>query len=188
MFFFSSLRRLLPRLPRDYVRRRRAIHRLSNIALIAVVSVAAAYFINSPSGGRGFTPTGGSFMSTAAPHPRRPLNLAERKALERYARLEITFVDLREQPKDIVQFEFLPTERRFFPFYEPPQPPVRVEKPRIDGAREQQARGEITQQELGLWATMLLMIDAYAWQGLDEEAIASALNDPSFLLIDNHQG
>jgi hypothetical protein len=127
-------------------------------------------------------------MSTATPHPRRPLNIAERKALERYARLEITFADLREQLKDIAQFEFLPTERRFFPFYEPPQPPVRVEKSHIDGAREKQARGEITQQELGLWATMLLMIDAYDWQGLEEEAIAGALNDLSFLLIDKHQG
>jgi hypothetical protein len=116
------------------------------------------------------------------------LNIAERKALERYARVEITFVDLREQLKDIAQFEFLLTERRFSPFYEPPQPPVRVEKSYIDGAREKQARGEITQQELGLWATMLLMIDAYDCQGLDEEAITEALDDLSFLLIDKHQG
>jgi predicted dienelactone hydrolase len=56
MYLLAHLRRLFPRLPHDYVRRRRAVLRLTNIALIALVSVAAAYFITSPTGGKGFTP------------------------------------------------------------------------------------------------------------------------------------
>jgi len=56
MSLLAHLRRLFPRLPHDYVRRRRAVLRLTNIVLVAVVSVGAAYFITSPSGGRGFTP------------------------------------------------------------------------------------------------------------------------------------
>jgi predicted dienelactone hydrolase len=56
MSFLAHLRRLLPRLPHDYVRRRRAVRRLTNIILIVVASVATAYFITSPTGGRGFTP------------------------------------------------------------------------------------------------------------------------------------
>jgi predicted dienelactone hydrolase len=47
-------RRFFPSLPRDYIRRRRAIRRITNVSLIAVLSVAAAYFITRPTGGAGF--------------------------------------------------------------------------------------------------------------------------------------
>jgi predicted dienelactone hydrolase len=63
MSLSSSLRRLLPQLPRDYVRRRRAVRRLTNVFLIALVSVATAYFITSPTGGRGFAPPKSALQS-----------------------------------------------------------------------------------------------------------------------------
>jgi predicted dienelactone hydrolase len=71
MSFSSSLRRLLPQLPRDYVRRRRAVRRLTNIALIALVSVATAYFITSPTGGRGFAPPKSALQSIPSSAPAR---------------------------------------------------------------------------------------------------------------------
>jgi predicted dienelactone hydrolase len=71
MSFLSSFRRLLPQLPRDYVHRRRAVRRLTNIVLIALVSVATAYFITSPTGGRGFAPPKSALQSipSGAPAP-----------------------------------------------------------------------------------------------------------------------
>jgi predicted dienelactone hydrolase len=47
-------RRLFPSLPRDYIRRRRAIRRITNSFLIAFLSVTTAYFITRPTGGSGF--------------------------------------------------------------------------------------------------------------------------------------
>jgi predicted dienelactone hydrolase len=63
MSFLAHLRRLLPRLPHDYVRRRRAVRQLTNIVLIVVASVATAYFITTPSGGRGFAPPKSALQS-----------------------------------------------------------------------------------------------------------------------------
>jgi predicted dienelactone hydrolase len=50
----SNTRRLYPLLPRDYIRRRRAIRRITNAILIGVFSLASAYFITRSSGGSGF--------------------------------------------------------------------------------------------------------------------------------------
>jgi len=50
----AHARRLFPSLPRDYFRRRRAVRRITNVFLIAVLSLVAAYFITRPTGGTGF--------------------------------------------------------------------------------------------------------------------------------------
>src|SRR6266581_452303 len=50
----SNIRRLFPALPRDYIRRRRAVRRITNISLITVLSLATVYFITRPTGGVGF--------------------------------------------------------------------------------------------------------------------------------------
>src|SRR6266571_8665089 len=50
----SNIRRLFPALPRDYIRRRRAVRRITNISLITVLSLATAYSITRPTGGVGF--------------------------------------------------------------------------------------------------------------------------------------
>ena len=50
----AHTRRLFPLLSRDYLRRRRAVRRITNGLLIAVLSFTAAYFITRPTGGTGF--------------------------------------------------------------------------------------------------------------------------------------
>jgi predicted dienelactone hydrolase len=49
-------RKLFPALPHDYIRRRRAVRRITNTCLIAVLSLATAYFITRQTGGTGFPP------------------------------------------------------------------------------------------------------------------------------------
>jgi predicted dienelactone hydrolase len=51
----AHIRRLFPSLPRDYTRRRRATRRITNASVIAVLSLATAYFITRPTGGAGFS-------------------------------------------------------------------------------------------------------------------------------------
>lgn len=56
MFSTTHGRRLFPTLPRDYLRRRRAVRRISNTLLIAALSLGTAYVITRQSGGSGFPP------------------------------------------------------------------------------------------------------------------------------------
>jgi predicted dienelactone hydrolase len=64
----AHARRFFPSLPRGYTRRRRAIRRINNVFLIAVLSLATAYFITRPTGGAGFSaPPPGLHPAAAAP-------------------------------------------------------------------------------------------------------------------------
>ncbi len=63
----AHARRIFPLLPRDYMRRRRAIRRITNVFLVAVLSLAAAYFITRTTGGSGF-----SARNLATSHVREP--------------------------------------------------------------------------------------------------------------------
>lgn len=42
---------------------------------------------------------------------------------------------------------------------------------------EKHWKGDISDSELNRWALMLLLNDAYDWQGPDEDEIAEILND-----------
>lgn len=48
---------MMPRFSRDRMRRRRAFERVTNIVLICVISLVAAYLITRPGGGSGFNPS-----------------------------------------------------------------------------------------------------------------------------------
>jgi predicted dienelactone hydrolase len=54
MPLMAHIRRLFPSLPRDYIRRRRAVRRITDVSLITVLSVATSYFVTRPTGGSGF--------------------------------------------------------------------------------------------------------------------------------------
>jgi predicted dienelactone hydrolase len=64
----AHVRRLLPSLPRDYIRRRRAVRRITNALLIAALSLIAAYFITRTTGGTGF-PAGNLATNPAVAPP-----------------------------------------------------------------------------------------------------------------------
>lgn len=66
----AHARRFFPSLPRDYIRRRRAIRRITNVVLIAALSLTAAYFIAGPTGGTGFP--AGNLATNPAPTPSAP--------------------------------------------------------------------------------------------------------------------
>jgi len=53
----AYVRRLFSSLPRDYIRRRRAVRWITNVLLIGTLSLTAAYFITRTTGGSGFPAT-----------------------------------------------------------------------------------------------------------------------------------
>ena len=74
-------------------------------------------------------------------------------------------------------------ERRLTSYFLLAQPGVRVEKKHIQAAMDKHAQGEISTEQLADWATMLLLNDAYDWQGPEEEEIAGWLNEISMLTL-----
>ncbi len=113
----------------------------------------------------------------------RPLTRAELRTLEKFARLEISLKDLRQVLKEVLQFEFAEHERRLSSHFLVPQPGVRINQDHIRRAMKKHAHEEISTDQLADWATMLLLNDAYDWQGPDEEEIAAWLNDISMLTL-----
>jgi|ERR1700733_4984466 hypothetical protein len=103
--------------------------------------------------------------------------------LEKFARLEISLEDLGKALKKVLQFEFSEDERRLSAHFLVPEPGVRIDQDHIRRAMDKHAREEISTDQLAGWATMLLLNDAYDWQGPDEEEIAAWLNDISMLTL-----
>ena len=120
--------------------------------------------------------------SAGGPRRRVPTR-AERRALEQFARLEISLAELKRQLGDMLDFSFGKDERRVTSYFLMAQPGVRVEKKYIDVAMDKHARGEISTEELSNWATMLQLHDAYDWQGSEEDEIADWLNEISMLTL-----
>jgi hypothetical protein len=116
------------------------------------------------------------------PEPKR-LTRDQLKALEKFGRLEITLDDLRRALRNIVEFDFGGSERRLTSHFLVPQPGVRIKEEDIHHAMGKHAREEISTVQLADWATMLLLNDAYDWEGPDEEEIAKWLNEISMLTL-----
>lgn len=112
---------------------------------------------------------------------RRPLTQDERRALEEFADLSIPFEDLRRRLSGVVEFEFKATETRLSHFYEHPDPGIRIERHHVEDAVRRLEKAEISVERMRNWATMLLMIDAYDWEGPDEDWIAEKLNEFALL-------
>jgi hypothetical protein len=63
-----------------------------------------------------------------------------------------------------------------------PEPGILITREHIENALERKRFGLISERDLVLWATVLLMNDAYALDPADEDLIADWLNDISLNL------
>jgi hypothetical protein len=111
------------------------------------------------------------------------LTRKQRRALEEFAELKISIDELRERLQGVLEFDFKDQERKLTSHYGTPIPGVRIELENIQAAMDKHARGEISTEQLADWATMLLLNDAYDWEGPKEEQIADWLNDISMLTL-----
>jgi hypothetical protein len=103
--------------------------------------------------------------------------------LERFANLEISLNGLREALKDVVQFDFGERQRELSCHFLTPKRGIRVEVAHIHRAMHKHALDQLSTHQLADWATMLLLNDAYDWEGPDEEEIATLLHDISALTL-----
>ena len=111
------------------------------------------------------------------------LTRKQRRALEEFAELKISIDELRERLQGVLEFDFRDQERKLTSHYGTPVPGVRIELETIQAAMDKHARGEVSTEQLADWATMLLLNDAYDWEGPKEEQIADWLNDISMLTL-----
>lgn len=113
----------------------------------------------------------------------RNLTKDQRRALEEFAELKISLKELEERLAGALDFNFKNHERRLKAHYATPVPGVRINLKHINTAMDKHARGELSTGQLADWATMLLLNDAYDWEGAHEEEIAAWLNDISLLTL-----
>lgn len=114
---------------------------------------------------------------------RRMPTCNERKALEKFARFEISLEDLQRELGGMLEIDFGKEERKLTSYFLLAQPGIRVEKEYIQNAMDKHARGEISIAELADWGSVLLLLDAYDWQGPEEEEIAEWLNEIGMLVV-----
>jgi hypothetical protein len=105
----------------------------------------------------------------------------ERDLLVQFANCEIGLDDLLAGLGGMAEFEFAPGKRRLISHFLVSEPGIRVDLHTIRNAVIRQTSGEMSADELQRWATMLLLNDAYVWDGADEELIADQLHELSML-------
>ncbi|HEX5236072.1 MAG TPA: hypothetical protein VFW25_12160 [Silvibacterium sp.] len=111
---------------------------------------------------------------------RRNITPGERDALHRFLKLDLSFDNLLIDVHGMIEIDILSAERRFTSHFYLVEPPLRVAKSDIELAIQEGQSGRLSERDLVRWATMLLLNDAYVWEGEDEDEIADALNDLSF--------
>ena len=120
-------------------------------------------------------------LSSPNPNNRRPLTKDERKALQQFARLEISLEDLRRCLTDVMEFDIQPRHSWLKPHFIRPEPPIRIKWAQVKHVLDRHYKGEVSDKQLAEWATMLQLNDAFDWEGPDEDNIADTLNGLGFL-------
>jgi hypothetical protein len=112
----------------------------------------------------------------------RHLTQQEFKCLESFAVFEISLDQLRSCLRNVMQFEFdADVHRRSMKInFITPEPGVMITKWHIENALTKKRNGEISDEQLIAWATMLLMNDGYELDEKDDALVADWLTDISF--------
>ena len=97
--------------------------------------------------------------------------------------MEISLDELTIRLHGMLELDFGPEERKLISHFLLPQPGVRIELSGVRKIMEKHWRGEVSDDELYRWATMLLLNEAYDWEGPDEDEIAEVLNELATLPI-----
>ena len=101
--------------------------------------------------------------------------------MEQFGRLDIGIEELRGRLRGAMEFEIQPHQSWLRPRFSRPEPSIQIDWKQVKRVLDRHFEGEITDRQLAEWATMLLLNDAYDWAGPDEDDIADALNELSFL-------
>jgi hypothetical protein len=98
------------------------------------------------------------------------------EVLRRFSVFQADIDDVRRSLAGIFEFDFDSKQRIANTHFRVPEPGILVTRDHIASALEREERGQISQQELIGWATMLLLNDAYQPDPQDEDFVAEWLN------------
>jgi hypothetical protein len=113
------------------------------------------------------------------------------EVLRRFALFEVTIEEMRRSLAGVFDFQFGPKQaapdgyaqrRTATGNFRLPEPGIRITRKHIENALELKRFDLITERDLVVWATVLLLNDAYVWDPADEDLIAEWLNDISLNL------
>jgi hypothetical protein len=117
------------------------------------------------------------------------LTLDQLDVLRKFALLEIGVEEMRRSLAGVFEFQFDPKApagpslyRTAKTSFRVPEPGIVITREHISNALERRRFELISERDLVVWATVLLMNDAYALDPADEDLIAEWLNDISFNL------
>ena len=119
------------------------------------------------------------------------LTASQLEVLRRFALFEAGLDELRASLAGVFEIEFEPKEktasgeterRRATGNFKVPEPGIVITREHIANALERKRFELITERDLVVWATVLLLNDAYALDPGDEDLIAEWLNDISISL------
>jgi len=109
----------------------------------------------------------------------RQPNTRERNLLTQFANCEISLAELIAGLSGMIEIDFGVTERRLKSHFQAAEPGIRIDLSEIEKAKSKNSTGELSNEGLKDWATMILLNDAYLWEGPDEEEIANRLHELS---------
>jgi hypothetical protein len=110
------------------------------------------------------------------------------EVLRRFALFETTAGEMARALAGVFEFNFAAREtpagsyapaRTASTHFRVPEPGIVITREHIQNALERRRFGLISERDLVVWATVLLMNDAYALDPADEDLIADWLNDIS---------
>jgi hypothetical protein len=104
------------------------------------------------------------------------------KILEQFSWMEISITELMRACASVMEFSFEASERRFSSSFRIPVPGIPITIQHIENALMRKRLGIVSEKDLVVWATMILLNDAYEINSSDEDVIAEWLNDLSFEL------
>jgi hypothetical protein len=106
-----------------------------------------------------------------------PLTPDQVEALMQFGMLEITLDDLRQRTRGAMEVDFDGDRRSITEHFEIPKPLIQITKKHIETALNKRRCGEITENQLSDWASVLVMTHAYDWEGPEMDEIGEWLHD-----------
>jgi hypothetical protein len=118
-------------------------------------------------------------MSNSQPTPLTDFQL---DVLRRFAIFEASMEEVQSTLRGVFRFDFERGVRTAETLFRVPEPGVLITRGHVETALNLKRHGKISEPDLALWATMLLVNDAYELDPEDEDFIAEWLSDLSYCL------
>ena len=110
--------------------------------------------------------------------PRQP-NARERTLLTQFANCEVSIDELIAGLHGKLEIFFDTDVRSLTSHFLTAEPGIRIGLNQIDRAKSKNSAGNLPNEDLMRWATMIRLNDAYVWDGPEEDEIADRLDELS---------